>query len=136
VNVSQSCQFLSKVSIINLILVLHQIQEHVILIWHSNHTLNNSLFSPFSQLFLLCNMYIVMYTSDSGRGFGVNIGFIDHFNTQLIITFNYSTIPDFHTSLFTRAHAKTFPACSVFTRSCLVMAPTMAIPLLLCSSSF
>jgi hypothetical protein len=77
-----------------------------------------------------------MYMSDSGWSFGLDIGFIDHFNTQLIITLNYSTIADFHTLPFTRAHAKSFPACSVFTRSCLVMAPTMAVPLLLYSGPF
>jgi hypothetical protein len=30
---------------------------------------------------------------------------------------------------------ESFPACSGFTSSCLVMAPTMAVPLLLCSSA-
>jgi hypothetical protein len=34
--------------------------------------------------------------SDSRRGFGLNIGFINHFNTQLVITLNYSAIADFH----------------------------------------
>jgi hypothetical protein len=35
--------------------------------------------------------------SDSRRGFGLDIGFIDHFNTQFVITFNYSPIVNFHT---------------------------------------
>jgi hypothetical protein len=35
--------------------------------------------------------------SDCRRGFGLDIGFIDHFGTQLVITLNYSTIADFHT---------------------------------------
>jgi hypothetical protein len=35
--------------------------------------------------------------SDSRRGFGLDIGLIDHFNSQLVITFNYSAIADFNT---------------------------------------
>jgi hypothetical protein len=35
--------------------------------------------------------------SDSRRGFGSDIGSIDHFNTQLVITLNYSVIVDLHT---------------------------------------
>jgi hypothetical protein len=35
--------------------------------------------------------------SDSRRGFGLDIGFIDHFNTQLVIILNYSAIADLHT---------------------------------------
>jgi hypothetical protein len=62
--------------------------------------------------------------SDYRRGFGLDIGFIDHFNTRLVTTLNYSAIADFHTLI------KSFPACSVFTSSCLVTAPTMTIPLL------
>jgi hypothetical protein len=31
------------------------------------------------------------------RGFGLDIAFIDHFNTQLAITLNYSAIADLHT---------------------------------------
>jgi hypothetical protein len=68
--------------------------------------------------------------SDSGPSFGLDIGFIDHFNTQLVITLNYSAIADLHILQFTRAHAKSFPAHNVFTSICLVTAPTMAIPLL------
>jgi hypothetical protein len=34
--------------------------------------------------------------SDSRRGFGLGIGFIDHFNTQLVITL-YSAIANSHT---------------------------------------
>jgi hypothetical protein len=78
-------------------------------------------------------MNIVTCMRDSRRGFGLEIGFIDHFNTQLEITINYSAIADSHTLQITIAHAKSFPARSVFTSSCLVTAPTMAIPLLPCS---
>jgi hypothetical protein len=38
--------------------------------------------------------------SDSWRGFG----FIDHFDTQLVITLNYGAIADFRTLQITSAH--------------------------------
>jgi hypothetical protein len=60
--------------------------------------------------------------SDYRRDFGLDIEFIDHFNTQLVITLNYSAIANVHTLQITRAHAKPFPARSVFTSSCLVRA--------------
>jgi hypothetical protein len=41
---------------------------------------------------------------------------------QIITTNNYNTIADFHTLQFTTAHAKSFPAFSVFTRRFLVTA--------------
>jgi hypothetical protein len=68
-----------------------------------------------------------MYERVSRRGLELDIGFIDHYNT---ITFNYSAIADFHTLPITSTHAKSFPALSVFTSSCLVTAPTMVILLL------
>jgi hypothetical protein len=40
------------------------------------------------------NIYIYIF---SGRGFALDIGFIGHFSTQLVITLNYSAIDDFHT---------------------------------------
>jgi hypothetical protein len=61
-------------------------------------------------------------------GFGLDIGYIDHF--QVVTTNNYYTVADFHTLQITTAHAKSSPACSVFTRRFLVTALTMAIPLL------
>jgi hypothetical protein len=72
--------------------------------------------------------------SDSRRGFGLDIGFIDHLH--VVTTNNYNSIADFHTLQITRAHTKSFSARSVFTSSCLVTAPTIAIPLLPCSSLF
>jgi hypothetical protein len=39
-------------------------------------------------------------------GFGLKIGFIDHFNTQLVTTINYNGITDLHTLQITTAHAK------------------------------
>jgi hypothetical protein len=67
--------------------------------------------------------------SDSWWSFGLDIGFTDHFNTQFIITRNYSAIAILHTSQFTVTHTESFLAHRVFTSSYLVMAPTMAIPL-------
>jgi hypothetical protein len=47
----------------------------------------------------------------------------DHFGTKLVLTLNVSAIAI--STIY-----KYFPACCVFTCSCLVAAPTMAIPLL------
>jgi hypothetical protein len=89
-------------------------------------SLQNFLYYSYFAVTLLC---IVTYMSDCRRVFGLSIGFIDHFNTQLIITLNYSAIANFPTLQSTRAHAKSFPARTVFTNSCLVTAPTMAVRL-------
>jgi hypothetical protein len=59
---------------------------------------------------------------DFRRGFGLDIGCIDHFNTKLVITLNYNAIADLRTSQTTPARANSFPACSVFTSSYLVTA--------------
>jgi hypothetical protein len=46
-------------------------------------------------------------------GFGLEIRFIDHFNTHLVTTLNYSTIADLHTVQITTEHVKSFqPAVS------------------------
>jgi hypothetical protein len=58
--------------------------------------------------------------SDYRRGFGLDIGFIDHL--QVVTTNNYDIVADFHTLQITTAHAKSFPACSVFARLFLVTA--------------
>jgi hypothetical protein len=50
--------------------------------------------------------------SDYRRGFGLEIGFIDHINTRLVTTINYSTIAYLHTLQITTAHAKSFQ-CAV-----------------------
>jgi hypothetical protein len=34
---------------------------------------------------------------DYRRGFGLDIGFIDHINTKLVITLNYKDIANLHT---------------------------------------
>jgi hypothetical protein len=44
--------------------------------------------------------------SDPRRGFGLDIGFIDHFNKQLVIRINYSAIANFHNLQINTAHAK------------------------------
>jgi hypothetical protein len=41
--------------------------------------------------------------SDYRRGFVLDIGFVDHFNTRFLTTLNYSAIADLHT--FITAHA-------------------------------
>jgi hypothetical protein len=41
---------------------------------------------------------------------------------KLVITFNYSVTANFHTLQITTAYTKSYPDCSVFTGSCLVMA--------------
>jgi hypothetical protein len=64
--------------------------------------------------------YCHVYECDSGRGFGLETGFIDHFKTRLFTTLIYSAIANFHTLQFARGH--TFPARSVLTSSCLVTA--------------
>jgi hypothetical protein len=35
-----------------------------------------------------------------GGGFGLDVGFIDDFSTEFVITLNYSAIADFHTLQF------------------------------------
>jgi hypothetical protein len=67
-------------------------------------------------------IYCQVYVCHSRRGFGLEIGFINHFNTGLVTTLNYDAIANFHTLYITRAPVKSFPACTVFTRSCLVTA--------------
>jgi hypothetical protein len=42
--------------------------------------------------------------SDSRRGFGLDIGHIDYFNTQLVIILNYSNIANLHTLQITVTH--------------------------------
>jgi hypothetical protein len=55
-------------------------------------------------------------------GFGFDIGLIGPFNTQLLITFNYSAIVNINTLQNIMPYAKSLPECNVFTSSCQVMA--------------
>jgi hypothetical protein len=41
-------------------------------------------------------------------GFGLEIGFMDHFDTRLVTTINYSAIADLHILQITTAHANSF----------------------------
>jgi hypothetical protein len=43
--------------------------------------------------------------------FGFEIGFTDHFNTQLLFTINYSAITNLHTLEITRAQRPVFSVC-------------------------
>jgi hypothetical protein len=44
--------------------------------------------------------------SDYRRNFGLDIRFIDHFNTRFVITLNYSVIANLHTLQMTTEPAK------------------------------
>jgi hypothetical protein len=52
----------------------------------------------------------------------LDIGLTDHFNTQLVITRNYSTVANFHTLQLPRVYTNSLPARIVFTSSCLLTA--------------
>jgi ethanolamine utilization microcompartment shell protein EutS len=68
------------------------------------------LFCIFNILAIITSkLHIVTILSDSRPGFGLDIGFIDHFNTQLVITLDYSAIANFYTLQITRTHTKYFP---------------------------
>jgi hypothetical protein len=58
---------------------------------------------------------------DYRRAFGVDIGFVDHFNTELEIPLNYSAICNFHTYK-SLVHTLSFPARSNFSRRFLITA--------------
>jgi hypothetical protein len=60
-----------------------------------------------------------MIWSDSRRGFGLGIAFIDHL--QVVTTNNYNITADFHTLQLTSAHAESFYSV-VFTSRSLVAA--------------
>jgi hypothetical protein len=55
--------------------------------------------------------------SDSRRGFRLEIRFIDHFNTALVITLNYSATAELHTLQITTAHTKSFQSAFTFHQS-------------------
>jgi hypothetical protein len=50
----------------------------------------------------------IVMTEWLSTGFGLEIGFIDHFNTRLLTTLYYSVIADLHTLQITTAPAKSF----------------------------
>jgi hypothetical protein len=53
-------------------------------------------------------VYIVTCMGDYRRVFGLEMGFIDHFNTRLVTTLNYGAIANLHNLQTTTAHAKSF----------------------------
>jgi hypothetical protein len=55
--------------------------------------------------------YCYVLERDSRRGFGLDVGFIGHFNTQLVITLNYSAISNFYTLQITITHTLVFSVC-------------------------
>jgi hypothetical protein len=69
--------------------------------------------------------------SDYRRGFGLDIGFIDHLYTQPGTTSNYRATANLHNSQNTTAPDKPFPACCVFnTRSLVkILQPPRSSPL-------
>jgi hypothetical protein len=58
--------------------------------------------------YIVAVITIIMRRSDYRRGFGLEIGFIDHFDTRLMTALNYSAITDLHTLQIITAHAKSF----------------------------
>jgi hypothetical protein len=75
---------------------------------------------------LRASVNIVMWLNVTLNGdldFILDLGLTVNFNIQLVITLNYSAITNFHTSQITRAHPKSFPACSVFTNNVYSSAP-------------
>jgi hypothetical protein len=79
-------------------------------------------FKLYNYQFLLCffQIYCHVLWSDYRGIFGFNIVFIDHFNTRLVTTLNYSAIANLQNSQIIIAHAKSVPACSVFSSRSLV----------------
>jgi hypothetical protein len=96
----------------------------ILLVTIISPTLTSIMYAPVTVLF------VMLITETTQRyfcvlewlstGFWLDIGFIDHFKTQLVITLNYSAIANFHNLQITSAHANSFPACSVFTRRFLI----------------
>jgi hypothetical protein len=68
-------------------------------------------FYELSGLLLVPAHQNVTCMSDSRLGFGLEIGFIDDFNTQLVITLNYSVIADLHTLQITTTHILMSSVC-------------------------
>jgi hypothetical protein len=78
-----------------------------------------------------CSVILSHIWSDYSRGFGLEIGFMDHFNTRLVTTLNYSVIANLDNSQITTALSIPLPACCVFTNLSLVTASNSGV----CSAS-
>jgi hypothetical protein len=63
------------------------------------------------QYLRLRHKYTITCLRDSRRGFGLDIRFTDHFNTEFIITINYSAIAGLHTLQITDTHRLVFSVC-------------------------
>jgi hypothetical protein len=101
--------------------LLQALASSVTLVSKSHGTHDHILLSQIRD-FMVIMWYCHLFDCDSQQGFGLKIRFIDHFNTELVITLNYSAIAYFHTLQFTPSHAKYFPSFSVFIRRFLVTA--------------
>jgi hypothetical protein len=58
----------------------------------------------------------VIHVINTVTGFGLEIGFIDHFNTRLVTALDYSAFADLPTLEITRAHAKPFQSAVFISR--------------------
>jgi hypothetical protein len=67
----------------------------------------------------VCGIYIVTCMSNYTCSFRFETGFIDHVNTRLATTFNYSAIANLHNLQITTAHATSFQSTVVSTSHCL-----------------
>jgi hypothetical protein len=93
------------------------------------HESSLSLYSHFFQLSNLSPLHAkhllqhhIVTRSDYRQDFGLEIGFIDHLNTRLVTTLNYTTVVDFHALQITTAHAKSLQSALVSTSRSLVTA--------------
>jgi hypothetical protein len=64
---------------------------------------------------------------DSRRGLQLEIGLIDHFNTRLVTTINYSANVNLYTLEIIAAHAKSFQSAAISTSRALVTGSTVCI---------
>jgi hypothetical protein len=94
--------------------------------WQDRHGLHAHLVSYMSVRLLLQTFLYSCQQQDetwtwtvwfciTSATFWVDIGYIDHLYTRLGTKSNYSVIANLHTLHITTAHAKSFPACCVFT---------------------
>jgi hypothetical protein len=95
--------------------------------WYNNQDPMQFLIQPLLTPVVTC-------MSGSRWGLGLDLLTTLTYNSQLHLIIVLSLISTLHKSL--EHTTKSFPACNVFTSSCLVTSPTMAIPQFLHSSPF